>query len=90
MESARSVVLAWGSGEDGQLGMGVWEGKDWVHSIKSLETKNVVAVVAGSRNSLAICGNGQAAIGGWHCLAVDDQGRAYAWGMKEKAAIIQI
>lgn len=23
----------------------------------------------------------QAAIGGWHCLAVDDQGRAYAWGM---------
>lgn len=23
----------------------------------------------------------QAAIGGWHCLAVDEQGRAYAWGM---------
>lgn len=23
----------------------------------------------------------QAAIGGWHCLAVDDQGHAYAWGM---------
>lgn len=23
----------------------------------------------------------QAAIGGWHCLAVDDQGQAYAWGM---------
>jgi hypothetical protein len=22
----------------------------------------------------------QAAIGGWHCLAVDDKGRAYAWG----------
>jgi hypothetical protein len=22
----------------------------------------------------------QAAIGGWHCLAVDDEGRAYAWG----------
>ncbi|KAF6141752.1 hypothetical protein GIB67_027930 [Kingdonia uniflora] len=21
------------------------------------------------------------AIGGWHCLAVDDQGRVYAWGM---------
>ncbi|KAJ8759206.1 hypothetical protein K2173_004644 [Erythroxylum novogranatense] len=22
-----------------------------------------------------------AAIGGWHCLAVDDEGRAYAWGI---------
>lgn len=48
-----------GSGEDGQLGMGNWEEKDWAYSIKSLEPKNVVAVVAGSRNSLAICGNGQ-------------------------------
>lgn len=26
----------------------------------------------------------QAAIGGWHCLAVDDQGRAYAWGMEQE------
>jgi alpha-tubulin suppressor-like RCC1 family protein len=25
-------------------------------------------------------GYGQAAIGGWHCLAVDEDGRAYAWG----------
>ncbi|PNY09118.1 E3 ubiquitin-protein ligase herc2-like protein [Trifolium pratense] len=25
----------------------------------------------------------QAAIGGWHCLAVDDHGRAYAWGGNE-------
>lgn len=120
MESEHSVVLAWGSGEDGQLGMGDWEEKDSVHSITSLEPKNVVAVVAGSRNSLAICGNGQlytwgwnqrgtlghppekktesapslvealssvkivqAAIGGWHCLAVDNQGRAYAWGGNE-------
>lgn len=47
-----------GSGEDGQLGMGDWEEKDWVYSIRSLESKNVVAVVAGSRNSLAICENG--------------------------------
>ncbi|CAA7395704.1 unnamed protein product [Spirodela intermedia] len=115
-----SIVLAWGSGEDGQLGMGNWEEKDWVYSIRSLESKNVVAVVAGSRNSLAICENGnlytwgwnqrgtlghppdkktesvpslvkalsnvkiiQAAIGGWHCLAVDDQGCAYAWGGNE-------
>ena len=25
----------------------------------------------------------QAAIGGWHCLAVDDQNQAYAWGGNE-------
>jgi hypothetical protein len=28
-------------------------------------------------------GYGQAAIGGWHCLAVDEDGRAYAWGGNE-------
>ncbi|XP_078433388.1 ultraviolet-B receptor UVR8-like [Wolffia australiana] len=119
-DGGNSIVLAWGSGEDGQLGMGSWEEKDWVYSVKSLETKNIVSVVAGSRNSLAIRENGnlftwgwnqrgtlghppdkktesvpslvealsdvrivQAAIGGWHCLAVDDQGRAYAWGGNE-------
>ncbi|OAY65797.1 Ultraviolet-B receptor UVR8 [Ananas comosus] len=120
--SPSSLVLAWGSGEDGQLGMGDWEEKDWVRPIKTLEPYNVTAVVAGSRNSLAICDNGhlftwgwnqrgtlghppeskaecvpslvrsladssvkivQAAIGGWHCLAVDDNGRAYAWGGNE-------
>lgn len=115
-----SVILAWGSGEDGQLGMGDWEDKEWVCSVKALEYRDVTAVVAGSRNSLAICDDGrlftwgwnqrgtlghppetktesvpslvkalddvnivQAAIGGWHCLAVDDQGRAYAWGGNE-------
>ena len=26
----------------------------------------------------------QAAIGGWHCLAVDDKGRAYAWGKRAR------
>ncbi len=29
---------------------------------------------------LLVYGYGQAAIGGWHCLAVDEDGRAYAWG----------
>ncbi|KAJ4733293.1 Regulator of chromosome condensation (RCC1) family protein [Rhynchospora pubera] len=119
-ESTSSLVLAWGSGEDGQLGMGNWEEMDWASPIKSLEKYNATAVVAGSRNSLAICEDGrlftwgwnqrgtlghppttkteskpglvkalsdakfvQAAIGGWHCLAVDDQGRAYAWGGNE-------
>ncbi|KAF3324195.1 ultraviolet-B receptor UVR8-like protein [Carex littledalei] len=119
-ESTHSLVLAWGSGEDGQLGMGNWEEMDWASPIKSLEKYNFTAVVAGSRNSLAICEDGrlftwgwnqrgtlghppetkteskpglvkalsdvkivQAAIGGWHCLAVDDQGRAYAWGGNE-------
>nr|CAB3483027.1 unnamed protein product [Digitaria exilis] len=115
-----TTVLAWGSGEDGQLGMGENEEKDWAYCVEALEPYNVTAVVAGSRNSLAICVDGrlftwgwnqrgtlghppetktesspgpvdalagvkivQAAIGGWHCLAVDDKGRAYAWGGNE-------
>eukprot|EP00262_Sarcandra_glabra_P007589 TRINITY_DN20487_c0_g1_i1.p1 TRINITY_DN20487_c0_g1~~TRINITY_DN20487_c0_g1_i1.p1 ORF type:complete len:397 (+),score=64.11 TRINITY_DN20487_c0_g1_i1:104-1294(+) len=116
----KPIILAWGSGEDGQLGIGNSEEKDWVCSLKALHNEHVSALVAGSRNSLAICDNGklytwgwnqrgtlghapetktesipsqvkslanvnivQAAIGGWHCLAVDDQGRAYAWGGNE-------
>lgn len=119
-ESSNPIILAWGSGEDGQLGIGNIEEKDWVCSINALDNQRVSAVVAGSRNSLAICEDGklftwgwnqrgtlgnppesktqsipsqvkalsnvkivQAAIGGWHCLAVDDQGRAYAWGGNE-------
>ncbi|KAF5749914.1 ultraviolet-B receptor UVR8-like [Tripterygium wilfordii] len=123
-----SSVIAWGSGEDGQLGIGNNEEKEWVCVVKALEPYKVRSVVGGSRNSLAICDDGklftwgwnqrgtlghppetnqnsqahpktenipsqvkalanvnivQAAIGGWHCLAVDDQGRAYAWGGNE-------
>ncbi|OVA20449.1 Regulator of chromosome condensation [Macleaya cordata] len=120
MASKNLIILAWGSGEDGQLGIGDNEEKEWVCSVKSLQSEKVSSVVAGSRNSLAICEDGklftwgwnqrgtlghppetktentpsqvkalanvkivQAAIGGWHCLAVDDQGRAYAWGGNE-------
>ncbi|KAJ6369719.1 hypothetical protein OIU76_028046 [Salix suchowensis] len=118
--ATESSVIAWGSGEDGQLGIGNNEDKEWVCVVKALEPYKVRSVVAGSRNSLAICDDGklftwgwnqrgtlghppetktenipsqvkalvnvnivQAAIGGWHCLAVDDQGRAYAWGGNE-------
>lgn len=115
-----TAVIAWGSGEDGQLGLGNNEEREWVCQVKALQPFRVSSVVAGSRNSLAICEDGrlftwgwnqrgtlghppesktenvpsqvkalanvkivQAAIGGWHCLAVDDQGRAYAWGGNE-------
>ncbi|KAG8384068.1 hypothetical protein BUALT_Bualt04G0079600 [Buddleja alternifolia] len=118
--ASKPAVIAWGSGEDGQLGIGNNEEKEWVCTITALRNQNVSSVVAGSRNSLAICEDGklftwgwnqrgtlghppetktenipsqvkalatvkivQAAIGGWHCLAVDDQGRAYAWGGNE-------
>ncbi|KAK3035227.1 hypothetical protein RJ639_033861 [Escallonia herrerae] len=118
--ASNTAVIAWGSGEDGQLGIGNNEERDWVCTVKALPPDNVRSVVAGSRNSLAICQDGklftwgwnqrgtlghqpetktenipsqvkalgnvkivQAAIGGWHCLAVDDQGRAYAWGGNE-------
>ncbi|KAJ7975724.1 Regulator of chromosome condensation (RCC1) family protein [Quillaja saponaria] len=118
--ASSSAIIAWGAGEDGQLGIGNNEEKEWACVIKALESEKVRSVVAGSRNSLAICEDGklftwgwnqrgtlghppetktenipsqvkalanvkivQAAIGGWHCLAVDDQGRAYAWGGNE-------
>ncbi|XP_074308286.1 ultraviolet-B receptor UVR8-like [Silene latifolia] len=120
MSSPSTTVIAWGSGEDGQLGIGNNEDRDTVCQVEALQSYQPVSVVAGSRNSLAICHDGklftwgwnqrgtlghpaetktenvptqvkalanvkivQAAIGGWHCLAVDDQGRAYAWGGNE-------
>ncbi|XWS30697.1 hypothetical protein CRYUN_Cryun23aG0009500 [Craigia yunnanensis] len=118
--ASNSSVIAWGAGEDGQLGIGNNEEREWVCVVKALEPHDVRSVVAGSRNSLAICDDGklftwvwnqrgtlghppetktenipsqvkalanvkivQAAIGGWHCLAVDGEGRAYAWGGNE-------
>ncbi|KAF2299503.1 hypothetical protein GH714_032293 [Hevea brasiliensis] len=118
--AAHTSIITWGSGEDGQLGIGNNEEKEWVCVVDALEPYKIRSVVAGSRNSLAICDDGklftwgwnqrgtlghppltktenipsqvnalanvnivQAAIGGWHCLAVDDQGRAYAWGGNE-------
>eukprot|EP00249_Psilotum_nudum_P006695 c19983_g1_i1 orf=743-1693(-) len=115
-----NTVLAWGAGEDGQLGLGDLQDRACVCDVGVLENEHVSSVVAGSRNSLAICDDGrlftwgwnqrgtlghpefcktecspsqvealtnvrivQAAIGGWHCLAVDDQGNAYAWGGNE-------
>lgn len=113
-----NIVLAWGAGEDGQLGLGDLEDRAWACQVDALKNERLVSVVAGSRNSLAICDDGrlftwgwnqrgtlghapgskteclpsqvkalenvkivQAAIGGWHCLAVDADGCAYAWGL---------
>lgn len=48
-----------GSGEDGQLGIGTNEDKDSVCLVKALPSQRVRSVVAGSRNSLAICDDGK-------------------------------
>jgi hypothetical protein len=48
-----------GSGEDGQLGIGTNEDKEWVCTVKALPSQRVRSVVAGSRNSLAICHDGK-------------------------------
>ena len=48
-----------GSGEDGQLGIGNNEDKEWVCQVKALENYSVSSVVAGSRNSLALCQDGK-------------------------------
>lgn len=48
-----------GSGEDGQLGIGNNEEREWVCAITALHSETVRSVVAGSRNSLAICDDGK-------------------------------
>lgn len=48
-----------GSGEDGQLGIGNNEEKEWAGVVKALDFHSVRSVVAGSRNSLAICHDGK-------------------------------
>jgi hypothetical protein len=48
-----------GSGEDGQLGIGDNEEKECVCAVKGLDFHSVRSVVAGSRNSLAICHDGK-------------------------------
>ncbi|KAI3789267.1 hypothetical protein L2E82_02059 [Cichorium intybus] len=45
----------------------------------STKTENIPSQVKALDNVKVV----QAAIGGWHCLAVDDQGCAYAWGGNE-------
>jgi hypothetical protein len=53
------VFFCRGSGEDGQLGIGTNEDKEWVCTVKALPSQRVRSVVAGSRNSLAICHDGK-------------------------------
>jgi hypothetical protein len=53
------VFICRGSGEDGQLGIGTNEDKEWVCTVKALPSQRVRSVVAGSRNSLAICHDGK-------------------------------
>ncbi|XP_073033220.1 ultraviolet-B receptor UVR8-like isoform X1 [Primulina eburnea] len=62
----KTVVIAWGSGEDGQLGIGNSEEKEWVCAISALSSSNVCSVVAGSRNSLAICDDVNLFTWGWN------------------------
>lgn len=59
MASKPKAIISWGSGEDGQLGIGNNEEKEWVCAVKALAAQNVCSVVAGSRNSLAICEDGK-------------------------------
>ncbi|CAI9766934.1 unnamed protein product [Fraxinus pennsylvanica] len=59
MASKTTSCYSMGSGEDGQLGIGSNEEKEWVRTITSLSSNEFSSVVAGSRNSLAICEGGK-------------------------------
>lgn len=62
-------MLAWGWNGRGTLGRGHRDGADASRpqQVQGLEGVRVV----------------QVALGGWHCLALDDEGRVYAWGGNE-------
>ncbi|KAJ7971203.1 Regulator of chromosome condensation (RCC1) family protein [Quillaja saponaria] len=64
--ASSSAIIAWGAGEDGQLGIGSNEEKEYVCVIKALEREKVRSVVAGSRNSLPICEDGKLFTWGWN------------------------
>ncbi|KAL6520094.1 hypothetical protein OROHE_017237 [Orobanche hederae] len=64
--ASKAAVIAWGSGEDGQLGIGTNEEKEFVCTITPLRSRSVYSVVAGSRNSLAICEDGKLFTWGWN------------------------
>ncbi|XP_075475333.1 ultraviolet-B receptor UVR8-like [Primulina tabacum] len=78
--ASKTVVIAWGSGEDGQMGIGNSEEKEWVCAISALGSSNVCSVVAGSRNSLAICDDGKVAAGGTHSVIFTREGDVWTWG----------
>ncbi|KAE8695254.1 hypothetical protein F3Y22_tig00110729pilonHSYRG00172 [Hibiscus syriacus] len=61
-------LFTWGRNQRGTLG----------HPPET-KTENIPSQVKVLANVKIV----QAAIGGWHCLAVDDEGRAYAWGGNE-------
>lgn len=66
---ADGQVLAWGWNGRGTLGRGHRLARDAVHPQHVLGLENARIV--------------QVALGGWHCLALDDAGQLYAWGGNE-------
>jgi hypothetical protein len=62
--------------EDGQLYTWGWNQRATLGHPPAKRTESVPSQV----KALAKVKIVQAAIGGWHCLAVDEDGRAYAWG----------
>ena len=66
---AEGQVLAWGWNGRGTLGRGHRLARDAVppQHVLGLENARIV----------------QVALGGWHCLALDDAGQLYAWGGNE-------
>ncbi|KAK9811056.1 hypothetical protein WJX73_009758 [Symbiochloris irregularis] len=65
---ANGQLLSWGWNARASLGLG--------HCMAGQRKPKRVSALAGERIV-------QVAIGGWHCLAVNDEGQAYAWGGNE-------
>lgn len=67
---ARFFLFLRGSGEDGQLGIGTNDDKERVCVVTALDSQSVRSVVAGSRNSLAICEDGKVGPSPFICFCI--------------------
>ena len=69
---AQGQLLSWGWNARGTVGVG--------HCSPSVTKPHLVHLAKGVPAGMRVR---QAAIGGWHCLAVDEGGQMYAWGGNE-------
>ncbi len=74
LKSSRGNVLAWGTGDRGELGLGEFiKHSSYPQRIYRFGSHNIVVT--------------QISSGQHHCLAIDSQGVLYSWGQGEMLAI---
>ncbi|CAI7859451.1 unnamed protein product, partial [Closterium sp. NIES-54] len=65
-EGCRKLIYSWGANEDGQLGTGALAHSAALQLVPALAGADVVQLVGGSRNSLALTQDGRVFVWGWN------------------------